>query len=640
MSYEYSTPAFEAAYTYTGSDLGAVWQPDRTNFRLWAPTAAAAQVDLYRSGDEAAADLLRTLPMTADAAGTWVALAEGDQNGVYYTYTVTFADGSTATACDPYAVTTGVNGRRAMVLDRAATDPAGWDADTPPHTGGPTDAVIYELHLRDISVDPAGGIVHKGKYLGLTETGTKSPAGCPTGLDHIKDLGVTHVHLLPVFDYGSVDEARTELPQFNWGYDPVNYNAPEGSYATDAADGAVRVREFKQMVQTLHQNGLGVILDVVYNHVYDADSFCFNKLAPLYFTRVTNGVYSNGSACGNDTASERAMVRKYIVDSICHWADEYHVDGFRFDLVGLLDTETIDQLVAAVHAKHPHVLFYGEGWTMPTDLTRPDVAMATQTNSALTPGFAYFSDTVRDGLRGSVFINDEMGYVSGDRDPERAAAVACSVTATPPWCSEPAQIVNYASCHDNMTLYDRIAYATPQDSPADRIRMNNLAAAIILTSQGIPFMQAGEELLRTKPLPDGGFDHNSYQSPDAVNCIKWDTLADPAHGAVLAYYKGLIALRKAHPALRMQTADQVAGHMRALADLPGNMLGFAIAPGARGEQNAILLLYNPDQTAHTLPLPAGSWHVCANGEKAGTDTLETVSCNVTVERISAAVLVQ
>ena len=357
----YSTDSFEAEYTYSGSDLGATWSAEKTAFRVWAPTAESVSVKLYASGTPGTDDLIETLPMALDVNGTWVAEKAGDLNGTYYTYEVTVG-GQTAEACDPYARTTGVNGGRAMVIDLDATDPAGWAEDKNPNASlGVNDAVIYELHVRDLSTDPSSGIKNVGKFLGLTETGTKTPGGMATGIDHIKELGATHVHLLPIYDFGSVDETRLDEPQFNWGYDPVNYNVPEGSYSTDPYNGAVRVSEMKQMVKAMHDEGLSVIMDVVYNHVQSATDFCFNKLVPGYFSRINdNGSYSNGSGCGNDTASERSMVRKYIVESVKYWCDEYHIDGFRFDLVGLLDTETINELVEAVHAERPDVIFYGE----------------------------------------------------------------------------------------------------------------------------------------------------------------------------------------------------------------------------------------------------------------------------------------
>ena len=367
MSTIYSTEKFEKEFTYSGRDLGATYTPEKTTFRVWAPTADTVTLNLYGSGTPGTDDLVEQLPMTTDVNGTWITEKEGDLNGTYYTYLVSVG-GNENEACDPYARTTGVNGKRAMILDLASTDPDGWENDTNPNAGmAYNDAVIYELHVRDLSSDESSGIQNTGKFLGLTETGTTTASGIPTGLDHMKDLGITHVHLLPIYDYASVDETQSDKPQFNWSYDPENYNVPEGSYSTDPYNGAVRVAEMKQMVKVLHDNQISVIMDVVYNHVYNASDFCVNQIVPGYFSRVNeDGTYSNGSDCGNDTASERSMVRKYIVDSVKYWAGEYHIDGFRFDLVGLIDTETINEVVTEVHKTHPDVIFYGEGWTMDT----------------------------------------------------------------------------------------------------------------------------------------------------------------------------------------------------------------------------------------------------------------------------------
>ena len=355
----YSTEEFEKEFTYTGDDLGATWSKDTTTFRVWAPTTEVMTLKLYESGTPGKDDLKDTIEMTKDVNGTWVATVEGDLNGVYYTYNSTI-DGITQEACDPYARTTGVNGKRAMVIDLESTNPEGWDKDSNPHAGERiNDAIIYELHLRDLATDKSSGIKNVGKFLEMTETGTKTASGISTGIDHIKELGVTHVHLLPIYDFGSVDETFKFENLFNWGYDPVNYNVPEGSYSTDPYNGEVRVKEAKQMVQAMHENGLSVVMDVVYNHVYSGNDFCINKLVPGFFSRINeDGTYSNGSGCGNDTASERSMVKKYIVDSVKYWADEYHMDGFRFDLVGLLDTETISEIVEEVHKTHPDVIFY------------------------------------------------------------------------------------------------------------------------------------------------------------------------------------------------------------------------------------------------------------------------------------------
>ena len=425
MHESYSSSAFEEKYTYGGHDLGATWTAEKTVFRVWAPTAEDVIVNLYRSGVPYADDLLGQLPMTQDVQGTWVAEKKGDLNGVYYTYLVTVDDHITE-ACDPYAVTTGANGERAMVLDLRSTDPADWKKDRNPFKSrNICDAVIYELHVRDLSSQRSGRIKNRGKFLGLTEKGTRTKGGHSTGLDHIKDLGITHLHLLPVYDYGFTDETRRN-PQFNWGYDPVNFNVPEGSYATDPHNGAARVKEMKQMVKSLHDNGISVVMDVVYNHVYEAENYCFNKIVPGYFSRITNGSYSNGSCCGNDTASERSMVRKYIVDSVNYWANEYHIDGFRFDLVGLIDVQTINEIVRTVHRNHPNVIFYGEGWTMNTAMTKLGLPLAVQGNSAMLPGFSFFSDTVRDLLRGSVFFNTHPGFVTGaicDKDQLEACFI-------------------------------------------------------------------------------------------------------------------------------------------------------------------------------------------------------------------------
>ncbi|MCI5494046.1 MAG: type I pullulanase [Lachnospiraceae bacterium] len=637
----YSTDEFEAAYTYDGDDLGAVWSADKTTFRVWAPTADAVKVNLYASGTEGTDDLLEQLEMNADEKGTWVAEKTGDLNGTYYTYEVS-VNGETHEACDPYARATGVNGKRAMVIDLTGTNPDGWTDDSDPNADlSINDAVIYELHVRDLSIDESSGIRNAGKYLGLTETGTTNSAGEATGLDHIKDLGITHLHLLPVYDYGSVDETKLDLRQFNWGYDPVNYNVPEGSYSTDPYNGDVRISEMKQMIQTLHQNDISVVMDVVYNHVYNASEFCFNQIVPDYFSRVDEeGNYSNGSGCGNDTATERAMVKKYIVDSVKYWADEYHMDGFRFDLVGLIDTDTVNEIVEEVHKDHPNVIFYGEGWTMDTKLTKTGYTLATQVNSEETPGFAFFNDNIRDGLKGNVFNSKEQGFVSGADGLEDT--ITKSFLGAADWCKSPKQTINYASCHDNMTLYDRIVNSTPDASEADQVKMNNLAAAVYLTAEGVPFMQAGEEFLRSKVKGDGTFDENSYSSTDFVNSLKWDDLDDETHAKVFDYYKGLIAFRKAHAALRLSDAADVAANVKPVEDLGDKLVAFEVNGGINGEtSDGIYLVFNANQEEKEVTLPDGNWDVCINGEQAGTEPIETITDGrLTVAPISAMVLVK
>ena len=643
----YSSEEFESQYTYSGDDLGATWTKTATTFKVWAPTADAVKVALYKSGTEGTEDLIKTCDMTLGEAGVWTGTVSGDLNGTYYTYLVT-VNGKTEEACDPYARTTGVNGKRAMVLNLDATDPKGWSSDVSPNKGMEyTDAIIYELHVRDASIDESSGVsdANKGKFLGLTETGTKTEGGVSTVLDHISDLGVTHVHLLPVYDFGSVDESKLDEPQFNWGYDPVNYNVPEGSYSTNPYDGATRVKEMKEMVMALHENNVNVVMDVVYNHVYDAGSFCFNEIVPNYFSRVNaDGSFSNGSGCGNDTASERAMVQKYIVDSVMYWAEEYHIDGFRFDLVGLLDAETMNKVIDTVHEKYPDVIFYGEGWTMGTSVTKENVTMATQQNAKATPNLAYFSDTIRDLIAGRD-LNAE-GFVNGGTGKE--SDMANCFKATTSWCPSPTQTVNYASCHDNYTLMDKINGAYASASEEDKVKMNNLSASLYMLAQGIPFIHAGEEFLRTKIDENGEVIHNSYKSSDYVNALRWDNMEDEKYADVVDYYAGLIEFRKNHEALRLTEKSEVAANVKyhkvasdvLLYDIAGN-------DAVEGEvSDGIIVIYNASKADKSISLynygiEEGEWKVCIDADDAGIEVLDTITDGkVTVEAISTMVLVK
>lgn len=630
----YSSQKFEERYTYTGHDLGCTWAEEKTTFRLWAPLASAVEIALYSGGVPGKQDCIRRLAMVPGERGTWYAEETGNLNGLYYTYLVTNPEGTTQ-ACDPYAKATGVNGQRAMILDMRATNPDGWDTDRDPHFGQPiTDAVLYELHIRDFSMDPDGNIPQRGTYTALTCKGTKTTGGHATGLDHIVALGVTHVHLMPIYDYGFTDEA-SPAPAYNWGYDPVNFNVPEGSYSTDAFNGSVRVKELKDAIQTLHKSGISVVLDVVYNHVWDAGTFCFNRIVPGYFSRIDeNGRYSNGSCCGNDTASERSMVRKYIVDSVNYWAEEYHIDGFRFDLVGLLDTETIRQIISSVHQRHPNVLFYGEGWTMDTQPTKANVQLCIQENSGSVPGFAFFNDTLRDLMRGSVFYQDQPGFVAGAQS-DKILLEQCFL-GMPSWAAQPEQCINYVSCHDNNTLFDRLALTAPNASRQERIDMNRLAAAYTILSQGIPFLMAGEELLRTKPGKSGGFDENSYRSADSVNAIKWGSLDNPEVQQVLRYYKGLLALRKAHPALRLRTQQDVCKAVSSISLDDAQAVAFSVKEKA----GTLLIAFYAGSKPLRLSLPEGHWDILVNKHQAGTCALGQAEEEILLPPVSANVLWQ
>ena len=626
----FSSAEFEEAYTYTGDDLGVTFHGYEPFVRVWAPTAERMEINLYTEGNGGEAEQI--IEMVPDEKGTWYAALYQSDYGKYYTFTAYFDGKVNEDIVDPYAKAVGVNGKRGMIVDPSAITPDGWDADQRHTYANVTDMEIYELHVRDFSIAENSGIsdANKGKYLAFTETGTTTPDGIPTGIDHLKDLGITSVHLLPVYDYGSVDETKLDKAQYNWGYDPVNYNAPEGSYSSDPYHGEVRVKEFKQMVQALHEAGIGVIMDVVYNHTYNTQ-YCFNQLVPGYFYRPGQ----NTSGCGNDVASERSMVSKFIVDSVKYWASQYHLDGFRFDLMGILDADTMNAVRAAVNEVDPTIIIYGEGWNMQSKPTK-DVKTANYTNAASTPGIAYFSDTIRDAIKGSVFEATEPGYVNGDASFYKRILAAVQYTKS--WSPSPSQIINYADCHDNLTLWDKIRSTSPDDSEEDQIRMNNLAAVIVQTAQGVPFMMSGEEFLRTKTKDDGTFEHNSYASPDSVNKLDYDRVGTYAN--VYNYYKGLIAFRKAHPALRMATAEDVeANFVEALDSVTKGAVAYTIKGGANGEPaEEIMVVYNGLTTEAELTLPEGEWNVFVNDEKAGDQVLATVSGTITVPRISGMVL--
>ena len=662
----YSTSDFEAEYTYTGSDLGATWTPNYTTFRLWAPTAAKVLVNLYTAGDESGVKI-GEWEMTPDVNGTWVHTVGGDLNGVYYTYSVT-RKGETVEACDPYARTTGVNGNRAMVIDLDSTDPEGWENDDYVVQDNYTDAVIWELHVRDFSIADTSGMTNKGKYLAFTERGTTVPGtNISTGVDYMVDLGVNYVHLLPVYDINSVDETTGG---YNWGYDPKNYNVPEGSYSTDPYNGAVRVGEFKQMVQSLHDAGIGVIMDVVYNHVADAGNFCFNQIVPGYFSRIhDDGSYQSNSGCGNDTASERSMVSKYIVDSVLYWNTEYHIDGFRWDLVGLIDVETINAVMEAVHAVNPDIIFYGEGWEMCSWTTKDEgewaddpysKKMTIQPNDKLVNTeagiFAFFNDTIRNVIHGGVFTATDKGFVVGFNEDNRQTVID-SYMAYSKWGSNservdtPLQTVNYASCHDNYTLFDNFTVdaldlnglALSAENAAlvaeQAAAYNKMAAAYYITAQGVPFIHAGEEMLRSKPTTDAEnnfvFDHNSYSSGDGVNAFQWGNLQNELNADSYEYYKGLIAFRKAHASLRMTEQAEILASMSSLST--GNDQVVAILNSGMGEE--ILTVINTGADAK-VALPEGIWAVCVNADDAGTEALAYVSGSVTVEGTSVMILVK
>ena len=611
-------------YTYDGNDLGAVIKGDQTTFKLWAPTASRVVLNLFTAGD--GGDPYLSVDMEYGAKGVWSSTQDCG-SGTYYTYTVTTAVG-TQDAVDPYAKALGVNGDRGMVIDLDTTDPEGFAEDK--FFDGIEkyrDAIIWEVHVRDFSNRIAGS-KYPGKYLAFTEENLVNASGEPVGLSYLVDLGITHVHLQPVYDYATVDETKCE--EFNWGYDPKNYNAPEGSYSTDPYHGEVRINEFKQMVQALHAKGIGVVMDVVYNHTYDGNAN-LNRIVPYYYYRYTSaGVNSNGSGCGNETASERTMFRKFMVDSVTYWQTEYHIDGFRFDLMGLHDLDTMQAIEQAVHQINPKAILYGEGWTGGTTTMRPNT-QATQANireitasSGAAGGVAVFNDAIRDGLKGSVFNATDKGYISGDPSKGRAAGVAFGIeggaSSTQSWRVDDAMVINYMSSHDNRTLWDKLTLSNPDATDEQKAQMNRLGASIIAISKGTVFWLAGEEMLRTK-----GGDGNSYKSSDEVNNLDWDALK--AGSEVMAtrdFYRVLIEMRKENPFLRY-------------ADVATEIKDDGSMVVTYTENDAVvgIAFINPTGVDASCMLPEGDWSILVNGSKVVTgEADEVVSGEVIVPQMS------
>ena len=540
----FDTEYFKENYIYDGDDLGAVINGEATTFKLWAPTAMSVTLKLFTEGE--GGEPIKTIPMSRAEKGVWEH-TEACGHGTYYLYEVATAVGSQE-AVDPYAKAAGVNGMRGMVVDLALTNPDAWLSDTTrKDIKSYSDAIIWEVHVRDFS-NMIEGSKYKGKYLAFTERGLKNDHGQSVGIDYLENLGVTHVHLLPVYDYASVDEHK--CASFNWGYDPQNYNVPEGSYSTDPYHGEVRIKEYKEMVKALHEAGIGVVMDMVYNHTYDANGN-LNKVVPYYYYRYeSDGKNTNASGCGNDTASERAMFSKYMVDSCAYWVKEYHLDGLRFDLMGLHDVETMQKVEAAVHTINPSAIIYGEGWDMGATIdgrhqaNQKYISEITPTGDAI-GAVAVFNDVIRDGLKGSVFEEDAQGYINGAPDEENWAAVwfginGGAIKGTANWSVQDNMVVNYMSAHDNYSLWDKLLLSNPEESDMARAEMNKLGAAIMMISKGATFWQAGEEMLRTK---DG--DENSYQSSDEINNMDWSVLKkNTLRYNTMLYYKGLIEMRR------------------------------------------------------------------------------------------------
>ncbi len=629
---------------YSGNDLGAVYTEKSTTFKVWSPKASAVSVDIYDYGSEAeGGKSIRTTNMTLDKkTGVWSATISGDLAGKYYDYAVTHGEETKRTA-DIYARACGVNGKRSMVVDLRKTDPDNWENDLHVMVDKPTNASVWEISVADFSSSETSGVSksNRGKFLAFTESGTTVDGiqgGTPTCMDYLKKLGVKYVQIMPMYDFGSVDESKDIMKQFNWGYDPVNYNVPEGSFSTDPYNGAVRIKECKQMIQALHNAGIGVIMDVVYNHTYSTDSW-FQYTVPNYYYRMNeDGTFSNGSGCSNDTASEHLMFRKYMIDSVTYWAKEYHIDGFRFDLMGLHDVTTMNDIRAALDGLYEDgsgkkILMYGEAWNMPTKADEGTVMANQQNLTQMDDRIGAFDDTIRDAIKGSTAGADK-GFVQsgGKRSDLKTGFLGQSNLG---WANVPSQCVTYASCHDNLCLYDKLVDSVYGSSEyrkrhEDLVLMNKLSAAIVMTAQGIPFFLGGEEFCRSK---DG--DENSFSSSREENMLDWKNVE--SFSDVVEYYRGLLKIRDSFAAF-MDCTAMTANHITSVEDLPKGVAGFYIPNTEQGKWSKVCAVFNGTDEDKNIAVE-GEWIRIADENVAGLNNLGTCSGSVNVKAHSAAIMV-
>lgn len=633
---------------YSGNDLGASYSKKATTFKVWSPNAASVRVNIFEHGsdNEGDAGSIMSRAMSLDkTTGVWSVTINGDLLNKYYTYSVTHGKTTKETA-DVYAKACGVNGQRSMVVDLSTTNPEGWGNDKHVLVQNQTDASVWEISVADFSSSESSGVseANRGKYLAFTEEGTTVngvQGASSTCVDYLKKLGVKYVQIMPFYDFGSVDESKNIMDQYNWGYDPVNYNCPEGSYSTNPKKGEVRIKECKQMIQALHNAGIGVIMDVVYNHTYTSDSW-FQRTVPNYYYRMNNdGTFSNGSGCSNDTASEHLMFRKYMIDSVTYWASEYHIDGFRFDLMGLHDVTTMNSIRTALDNLYAdgsgsRILMYGEAWDMATNCDEGTV-MASQKNlKQLSDRIGAFDDTIRDAIKGSTGGTDGAFVQDGSRRANLKTGIAGQSDTTTGWANVPSQCVTYASCHDNLCLYDKLvgsvygADGKYRKRYEDLVAMNKLSAAIVITSQGIPFSLGGEEFCRSK---DG--DENSYASSRKENMLDWENV--DLYSDVIEYYRGLYKIRDAFAAFSDSTAA-TANSLTYLSDVPKGVMGYTINNTESGKWNQMCVIFNGSDSAQNVTAK-GDWVVLADNKTAGLRNIKNVTNSVKVEAHSAVIMV-
>lgn len=633
---------------YSGNDLGASYSKKATTFKVWSPNAASVRVNIFEHGsdNEGDAGSIMSRAMSLDkTTGVWSVTINGDLLNKYYTYSVTHGKTTKETA-DVYAKACGVNGQRSMVVDLSTTNPDGWENDKHVLVQNQTDASVWEISVADFSSSESSGVseANRGKYLAFTEEGTTVngvQGASSTCVDYLKKLGVKYVQIMPFYDFGSVDESKNIMDQYNWGYDPVNYNCPEGSYSSNPKKGEVRIKECKQMIQALHNAGIGVIMDVVYNHTYTSDSW-LQRTVPNYYYRMNNdGTFSNGSGCSNDTASEHLMFRKYMIDSVTYWASEYHIDGFRFDLMGLHDVTTMNSIRTALDNLYAdgsgsRILMYGEAWDMATNCDEGTV-MASQKNlKQLSDRIGAFDDTIRDAIKGSTGGTDGAFVQDGSRRANLKTGIAGQSDTTTGWANVPSQCVTYASCHDNLCLYDKLvgsvygADGKYRKRYEDLVAMNKLSAAIVITSQGIPFSLGGEEFCRSK---DG--DENSYASSRKENMLDWENV--DLYSDVIEYYRGLYKIRDAFAAFSDSTAA-TANSLTYLSDVPKGVMGYTINNTERGKWSQMCVIFNGSDSAQNVTVK-GDWVVLADNKTAGLRNIKNVTNSVKVEAHSAVIMV-
>ncbi len=606
---------------YNGNDLEYIYTPEQTTFKLWSPEAESAILRIYENGNSGEA--VETINMQFVDNSIWHSTINKNLKGYFYTFQIKNNDEWLPEAVGIYAKAIGVNGIRGAVIDLNDTNPTDWHNDKKPELINHSDSSIYEIHVRDFSMADNSGMKNKGKFLAFTEQGTTNSFGQKTGIDHLQELGITHVHVLPFYDFATIDETKLELNRYNWGYDPANYNVPEGSYSTNPYDPICRIKELKQMIQALHSKGIRVIMDCVYNHVYKVEDSNFEKLIPGYFFRQNaDGSFSNASGCGNETASERPMVRRFIVDSIKYWANEYHIDGFRFDLMAIHDVDTMNEIRSELNKIDPSIIMYGEGWTA-GDSPLAYEHRAVKQHISRMPGIGVFSDDLRDALKGKWSNARENAFACGAQGYDETIKFG-SVAATyhnnihyglinysnAPYADSPSQVINYVSCHDDLCLNDAFSNSAPYgSSPQELLKYNLLAQGIVLTAQGIPFIYAGEELLRTKKGV-----HNTYQSPDSINEINWDF--KHKNFAAFQFYSGLIKLRRKHPAFRMPTTQMIQDNLHFITTNQACVVAYTLINNANGDSwNKILVAYNGNRHNATINIPKENWVVACNGQQ-------------------------